>query len=238
MQRAVEEEQRAVLSPQAGAWYQARLGEIHFNAGHLEAAAKHYQAALEKAPRYYVALAGLGRVRAALGKLDDAIALYKQAVAVSPDPLVLTPLGDLYLKTGDQYLAGVIQSKLEKMARNQPAYNRELSCLYADHDRNPAQAVELAKKDLEVRKDIYAYDTLAWALCKNRQYDEAAKAIAEALKLGTRDARLDYHAGMIYLGLGDKPKARAFLERALQINPYFSLLQAEQAKQTLAGLGH
>ena len=62
--------------------------------------------------------------------------------------------------------------------------------------------------------------------------------MAEALKLGTRDASFYYHAGMIHQGLGDNPKARAFLQQALQINPYFSLLQAEQAKRTLAALGN
>src|SRR5262249_20122791 len=106
----------------------------------------------------------------------------------------------------------------------------------ADHDRKLPEAVERAKKDLEVRQDVYAHDTLAWALCKNGRYEEAAKAMAEALKLGTQDAALFYHAGVIYKGRGDKAKARDYLGKALALNPHFSILQADKAKAALAEL--
>ena len=51
----------------------------------------------------------------------------------------------------------------------------------------------------------------------------------EALKLGTKDALLFFHAGMIHYKLGNRPEARAFLEQALALNPYFSVLYREQA---------
>jgi tetratricopeptide (TPR) repeat protein len=237
MQEAAEEERQARVSKEGGAWFQARLGEMHFNTGHLADAARHYEAALKDAPNYYVALAGLGRVRAAEGKLNAAIELYRKAVTISPDPLVLTPLGDLYLKSGNDFLAQVMHDKLEKSAQGQPAYNRELALFYADHDRKLPEAVERARKDLEVRQDVYAHDTLAWALCKNGRYEEAAKAMAEALKLGTQDAAFFYHAGMIYKGLGDKAKARDYLGKALALNPHFSTLLADKAKAALEALG-
>jgi tetratricopeptide (TPR) repeat protein len=237
MQEAADAERQARVSREGGAWYEARLGEMHFNAGHPADAAKHYQAALKEFPNYYVALAGLGRVRAAEGKLDEAIELYRKAVTISPDPLVLTPLGDLYLKSGNDFLAQVMHDKLEKSAQGQPAYNRELALFYADHDRKLPEAVERARKDLEVRQDVYAHDALAWALCKNGRYQEAATAMAEALKLGTQDAAFFYHAGMIYRGLGDQDKARTYLQKALALNPHFSILQADRAKAALAALG-
>jgi len=45
---------------------------------------------------------------------------------------------------------------------------------------NLPEALKLAEKDLEVRRDIYAYDTLAWSLCNNQRFEEAARAMSEA----------------------------------------------------------
>jgi tetratricopeptide (TPR) repeat protein len=236
MEAAAEEERQARVTQEGGVWYQVRLGEMHLSAGRLAEAATHYEAALKQYAGSYVALAGLGRVRAAQGKTGEAIDLYKKAAAISPDPLVVIPLGDLYLQTDQPFLAEVAHRQFEKAARGQSAYDRDLALYYADHDKNLPEAVELATKDLKVRQDIYAYDTLGWALCKNQRYEEAAKAMTEALKLGTQDASLFYHAGLVYRGLGDKAKARDYLQKALALNPHFSISQAERARKALAAL--
>ena len=46
-------------------------------------------------------------------------------------------------------------------ALNRVLYNRELVYFYADHGLQPAEALELARREIEVRKDIYGYDALA-----------------------------------------------------------------------------
>jgi hypothetical protein len=58
----------------------------------------------------------------------------------------------------------------------------------------------------------------------------------EALKLGTKDARLFFHAGMIHHRLADYEKARYYLRRALATNPHFHILHAEAAERTLQAL--
>jgi tetratricopeptide (TPR) repeat protein len=55
----------------------------------------------------------------------------------------------------------------------------------------------------------------------------------EALKLGTKDAKLFFHAGMIYQRLGEIEKAKEFLARALATNPHFHILHADVARRTL-----
>jgi tetratricopeptide (TPR) repeat protein len=237
MHRAAEEEAGALVSPRARAWYQARLGEMYFNAGRLAEAGKHYEAARQINPKYSVPLAGLGRVRAAEGKLDEAIERFKQAVTIYADLPTLAELGDLYAKTGKSFLAQVNYDRLEQAGLKQPAFARELALFYCNHDRNLPQALELARKDLTVRQDIYAHDTLAWALFKNHQFEEAAKEMREALKLGTKDASLLYHAGMICAKTGRKDQARSYLAEALRLNPHFSVLQAEVARNELEQLG-
>jgi tetratricopeptide (TPR) repeat protein len=220
-----------------GAWYQFRLGEMHFQAGRLKEAAEHYQAALQEQPRYPMALAFLGRVRAAEGKLDEAVDCFRQAVAINADLAMLADLGDLEARTGRDFLARIAHDKLERTARDRPAYDRELALFSADHDRELPRALEAARRDLTVRHDIYAHDALAWALCKNGNFKEAEKSMSEALKLGTRDASLFYHAGMIQLGLGNKDRARGLLQQALALNPHFSISQSQRARAALAELG-
>jgi tetratricopeptide (TPR) repeat protein len=41
------------------------------------------------------------------------------------------------------------------------------------------------------------------------------------MKLGTEDASIYYHAGMIYYRLGDQQQARQYLQQALKLNPHF-----------------
>ena len=88
-----------------------------------------------------------------------------------------------------------------------------------------------------MRQDIYTYDVLAWALHKNGRSREAVTAMTEALRLGTRDARLFFHARMIYHAAGDLERARDYLARALATNPHFHVLQAAVAERALVELG-
>ena len=113
---------------------------------------------------------------------------------------------------------------------------RELAYFYADHDVKLGDALALAQKELEIRQDIYAHDILAWALYKNGQPAQALAPITAALNLGTKDAKLHFHAGMIYQDLGKTDLAREHLRRALTLNPHFSLLQAPMAQRALKTL--
>ena len=60
--------------------------------------------------------------------------------------------------------------------------------------------------------------------------------MAEALALGTRDAKLLYHAGMIEAALGNDAAARRYLEDALATDPSFDPLAVRTARTTLAEL--
>jgi tetratricopeptide (TPR) repeat protein len=209
----------------AGAWYAMRLGEVQLSQGRLDEAALQFESALRDHQRYPAALGLLAKVRAAQGRFDDAEDLYKRAIGIAPNLSLLIDLGDLYTKTGREFLARVNYDMVEKTARDATDFDRELALFYCDHDRQLPKALELARRDLAARQDLYAYDALAWALYKNDRAEEAEAAITEALKLGTRDARLYYHAGMIAERLGKSEQAQAHLRRAREVNSHFSLLQ-------------
>ncbi len=196
-----------------------------------------YQQALRTYPNYFRALAGLAQVRAAQQRYDDAIGLYQRAIGIVPMLEYIAALGDLYTQLDRSEEARKQYELVEYIGKlsalNQALYNRELAYFYADHDLKPADGLRLAERELENRRDIYAYDVLAWSLFKNGRIEEARAAINQALRLGTKDAKLFYHAGMIYFQSGESERAGEYFQRALSTNPHFHLLFAENARRML-----
>ena len=58
----------------------------------------------------------------------------------------------------------------------------------------------------------------------------------KARALGTGDALLDYHAGMIASELGQSKRAEALFQHALALNPNFHLVYAGEAREMLGQL--
>ena len=220
------------------AWCRWQLGETAFAAGDYAAAERHYRDALTTFPDYFRALASLGRVRAAQGDLAGAIQRYEHAVRIIPDPSFVAALGDLYELAGRSKEAAAQYALVEKIGRlnelNGVLYNRQLALFYADHDLKPEAAYANAAKEYSLRQDIYGADALAWTALKAGKIAEAQTAIKAALRLGTEDARLFYHSGMIARASGDKSEAHHNLKRALALNPQFDPLQASIARKALA----
>ena len=222
------------------AWANNQLGNLYFDAGRISEAQMSYEAALDEFSGSHQALAGLGKVRAAQGSYDEAIVLFEKSIAIYPQPTTLAALGDLLVESGKsaeaQLQFDTVELIAELAARNRQIYNRQLAMFYANHDLNLDESLRLTASELESRKDIYGYDALAWALYKNGRLSEATEAITEAMKLGTQDAALYYHSGMIHLGLGNLAEAQDHLEYSLRLNPHFSVLQANIARAALSEL--
>lgn len=221
-------------------WTTVQLGNLYFNRGDLVMAEQSYQAALSYSPNYVYALAGMARVWAAQGRVEDAIAQYREVLARLPLPEFAIALGELLEATGDmagaqeQYeVVELVQTLNEAAGMN---VDLEMALFNADHGRDKAAALAQAEAAYAERQTVYTADVLAWALYQNGRFDEAHAYMDEALRLGTQDARLYYHAGMIALAQGDKTSTRQSLERALAINPHFSPLYAPLAMDALATL--
>jgi len=238
MQGAVTEGIEARLPSENQAWLYFELGEFKLQSGNLSGAADAYLAALTSHPGDYRALAGLARVRADRGMYQESILLYEKAIAVVPMPIYIAELGDIYAKLGNAAEAKKQYQLVQYIGLlghiNQVLHNRDLALFYADHDQNLSEALELARKEFEVRHDIYTWDALAWTLYKNGRYQESQDAIENALNLGTKDSLLLFHAGMIEAKLGKIAEAQKNFNRALTINPRFHIMYADQARQQLA----
>lgn len=240
MKAAVQMAIHANLPKENIAWTQFSLGELYFEMGDFSKAEASYEAALRTSPGYHRALAWLAQIRSAQGKYQEAASLYRKAIAVIPLPVYVAALGDVYMKNGQAAEAkkqyGLVEYIGKLNALNQRLYNRELAIYYADHDVKLEESLELLQNELKVRHDIYTWDAYAWVLEKNHQPREAAEAMTNALRMGTKSALLFYHAGVIYESNGDPVKAGEYLRRAIATNPRFHIFYADQANRTLRSL--
>ncbi len=240
LKRAIAAGIQSSEPPEGVAWAQVRLAEDLFLMGKLEDANAMGTAALKTYPGYHRAFAVLGQVSAAQGKLDQAADFYRRAIAVIPLPQYAAALGDVYAKLGRQKDAQEQRQLVEFIARlnvlNKVLYNRVLVDYYADHDIDHQQALDLAAGEFQIRQDIYGHDALAWALYRDGKADAALPHIISALRYQTSDARLYFHAGMIYAALGRNAQARAMLKRAFAINPHFQPILDEVAQHEYVAL--
>jgi tetratricopeptide (TPR) repeat protein len=238
MQQAVEAGGPAAENT---AWCRVQLGNLYFNSNQLDKAEQAYNDSLAGYPNYLHAQAGLAMVRWAQGRNDEAARLFQQSVATVPLPQYLTSLGDLYNSMGDTadakkeldlvlYIYQVFQAGGVNVDMEKAAY-------LADHPNSPAdikEAVTLAERAASVRQDVHTMDTLGWVYYKAGRYRDALQAEQKAVRLNTQSALFYFHLGMIQDKLGNQADARANVQKALNINPFFSIQYAKQAQEFIA----
>ncbi len=227
-------------NPENAAWFRTQLGNLYFNQGDLVQAAGEYEQVLAALPGYVYALAGLGRVRFAQDRPTEALALLTQAAQTIPLPEFVITLGDLYQALGQPEAArrqyDLVRAIQRLYQANGVDLDLEMALFAADHERAPQATVDQARAAYGRRPGIQAADVLAWALYQAGDYQEAQHYSDQSLRLGSQDALKFFHAGMIALGLGDSTKAIHDLERALSLNPHFSIPAAAEARAVLREL--
>jgi tetratricopeptide (TPR) repeat protein len=223
--------------PEQVAWTQVQLGNVRFNMGRLGLAARAYRLALRHFPGYVHAQAGLARVEAARGNYAAATRLLEHVVGVLPLPAYVIMLGDVRHAAGDKAGARreyrLVHAIEHLFEANGVRTELQTALFDLDHGRDVPAAVARARAAYASAPGIYAEDALAWGLYRSGRCAAAREHSARALRLGTRDALLIFHRGMIERCLGNRSAATSFLGQALAINPHFSLLWAPVARRAL-----
>jgi tetratricopeptide (TPR) repeat protein len=223
----------AIGRPEAIAWTKVQLGKLYWSHGMTRAAAREYGDALHAFRGYVYAYDALAQVEAARGRLRQAILLEQRAVDEIPLPQFVALLGDLEHRAGDataaqrQYATiGVIQRLL---VANGVKTDLETALFDVDHGIRLRHALAVARRAHVDRPSIDGDDVLAWALARNGLCAEAMTWSKHSLRLGTQDALKYFHRGAIERCLGQDGAARAWFQRALALNPHFSVLWAPVA---------
>ena len=211
------------------------IGDLYLLTGDAATAEQIYRASLETYPGFIWALNGLGKAAAARGDLAAAIGFMEQAVARVPLPEFVITLAELRIAAGQDATADLqlVRDIQGLFAANGVNTDLELALFEANHG-DPVRALELATAAYDVQPNVKAADALAWALFKNGRLDEAQDRAAEAIRLGTPKGQFYYHAGAIEAARGDELAAAEHLSRAFEVEPFFSPLYEDAARELLA----
>jgi tetratricopeptide (TPR) repeat protein len=219
------------------AWFYLRLGDIDMRNGRLRGAREMFGKGMQIEPADYRLLDAMAHLEAIEGNPKKAIEYGERGIATRLDPATLGTIGDAYATLGDSDRADEHFRTMEVAVSGQPgAYHRAWSLFLLDHNRRIPEVLANVQAEIETRKDIYGFDLLAWALHKAGRHAEARLAMNEARRLGTRDAMLFYHAGMIERSLGYAGRAQYFLAEALQVNPRFHPTHPREIRAVLDSL--
>ena len=224
---------------QSRAWYFFRQGEMAFEAGDNETALNDEREALTIFPNYADASRALARFECAQHDWQQCLVDATTSSEIVPYPETLGYKADAERALGDAAAAQATSDLIHtigELGDAQHISDRLLAIYYADHKLYPAAAYAIAKNELRSRDDIFTEDTLAWAAAMVGRWSEARTRMHAALRLGTENSLLEYHAGMVALHFGERSAARAHLERALALNPSFHPVFAGDARARLAAL--
>ena len=223
---------RNTADPEAAAWTFVEAGMMYWQQGDYAGADAIFSEALRWVPDYPSALVGRGRVALAQGQ--PAAAITDLTTAQRLHPLVETAwlLGDAYTLAHDDAHAKQAYAEAERLGRRGDRFT--LALFLASKNRNADQALRLLEAERSTRGGIYVDDAYAWALYRAGRFDAARKASAQAVRLGTRDARLLFHAGAIAMAAGQPTQGRQLINEALALNPGFDMSGAAEARALLA----
>ncbi|MEH2396795.1 tetratricopeptide repeat protein [Nostoc sp.] len=228
------------MSAETRAWFHVRTGDLAFAAGDLVLSEQRYREAIDLFPRHIAAFTGLARLLAAQHRWQDALNAANQGIELMPQVETLSYKADAQLALLDQKGAAETEDLIGVVAylsKVKGIYDRALAVYYTEHGIHLTEALEIARSEVAVRDDVYAEDTLAWAAAANGQWQEAQRAAQRATRLGTEDALLQFHAGMIAFHLGNREEAVKRLTQAVSLNPQFHHKYADQARQAILDLG-
>lgn len=224
------------MDKEAQSWCLVQLGDEYFKNGNFSQAESIYDESLGLLPDYHLALAAKGKIRAAQGDLTAAETFLTRVLNTVPNAETAILLGDIYAKNGEVAKART-QYELAQVMETQTGVNNDqkrLALMWLDQDRQLPEALEIARRENSLKKDIYTEDVLAWALFKNGKLDEANESTKRAMRTKANDARILFHAGMIQKGLGNRSEAAKLLRSAIKLNPGFDLIQIDVARTALA----
>lgn len=183
------------------AWIQVHLGHLERSRGNFAAAQAHIDMALDQFPGYHYALAELGRLRTAQQLHEEAAKAYEARYAAAAHPENLFDWAEALLHAGRTEEANEMFGRFETAAvaesHSWDNANRELIAYYVEHADLPLDALKIARRDFERRKDVFTRASYAWALYHAGEADEAQKQMEQVLSRGVIDARITRYAAVM-----------------------------------------
>lgn len=183
------------------AWLATQIAHLNFLAGDLSKAEVYANGALALFPEYHYALGTLAQIRVAQKRYDEAVTLLRRRYAAAPHAENLYALAEALELAGHTEESQTDFAEFERKSLAETNLtdnsNHELIAWYVDHAHQPAKALEVARREVARRRDVFTLDCYAWALAANGEYDAANTQIQKALQVGVKDPRILSHAEFI-----------------------------------------
>jgi Flp pilus assembly protein TadD len=168
-------------------------------------------------------------------KNSEAIGEYARAAELEPqNPAVQSSLGEAYAASGDLVAALAAYQTATSIAPAEADYWRLLALFCADNDVQVTEiGLPAAQKAAQIEpKDPAVLDALGWSYAQAGYFDQAEKALKQAIDAPTASPSPHVHLAVLYLRLGENAQALGQLNAALQIDSTGAA--AESARRLLA----
>jgi tetratricopeptide (TPR) repeat protein len=222
--------------PESLAWHHAQLGHLYLEMGQIADAGREFSHAGHVFPGHPFAGAGLARVAAADGNFRGALDIVTATLATAPAPADLAFAGDMLAALGRTDEAERQYRLAESAWRTDVPEPSRLARFLAERGRRLSEAIAIGESARVDRNDIFTADALAWAYFQTGQLARARAAMTQALRTGSRDRVIRFHAAVIARATGDTARARVYLAQALDGLPRFDPVAAAAAASLRAAL--
>ncbi len=187
------EDELSVKQMRAFAWVRVQRGDLARAIGEADAAAARYDDADRAYPGWWYVAAHRAALDAACGRQDAAVTGYLAVLATADRPEFREGLGTALSAAGCPFEASTcLESALAEYTasaeRGEVHYLHHLAGYWMTRD--PAAAVDWARRDVDVRRDGRTLSTLAECLYRAGRAEEARGTLREAVLLGAGDPLL------------------------------------------------
>lgn len=229
-------EQRRDLPREQLAWFHLRLGDHDRRHGRPRRARASLARALDVNPGDYRAHKTLAELELAEGDVRAGLGHARAAVLVSRTPETLLTLATALRESENPGAEAIEREVAALIDDGGGSFERAWHAYRLEWNISVGDVARILESEIGERADVQGYDLLAWAYYKSGRLAEARTAIAIALRTGTSDATVWFHAGIIAHASGEAAAARTFLQTALDLNPAFHQRDAKLARSLLTSL--
>lgn len=184
------------------------------------------------------ALVRLAQVQASLDEPSQAISSYQRAISVAPqDNQLYAALGRALEAQGDWRQAEDTYQKALAIQSDDAVAANNLAYLMLEHGGDSNVILTIARTARRgLPNSPNSADTLGWAYFQIGAYSLAEPLLVQAVKQAPSNGVYHYHLGMTLQKLKETERARAELEKSIQLSPQASFAPtASEALGKLAG---
>ncbi len=214
------------------------MGGVYTHAKKFNDAAVAFQKAIAIKPEWTKPYRNLALINRLQKKPAEAVKVLTTGIKNTTNAAeLINDLAQIYHENGEH---GKVIALYEEVYKQNPDSLSALNSLagymaaYAKDSASLKRLVQLAGP-LAQSNDPYLLDTAAWIAYKQDDYEKAKQILLKVHTLKPDIAASNYHLGMVYLKLGDKPQAKDYLQKAIDSKADFNgLNEAKESLKTLA----